>query len=64
MMPPTLLHVPNLGVDVIYIVEAIFIFGLSSFREVGGKIFFIFFRVSSFLKLSSFFRLSSFLRSF
>ena len=31
----TLLRVPNLGVDVIFIVEAIFIFGLSSFREVG-----------------------------
>ena len=31
----TLLHVPNLGLDVSFIVEAIFIFGLSSFREVG-----------------------------
>ena len=31
----TLLHVPNLGVEVSFIVEAIFIFGLSSFREVG-----------------------------
>ena len=35
MMHLTLLHVPNLGVDVSFIVEAIFIFGLSSFREVG-----------------------------
>ena len=31
----TLLHVPNLGVEVSFIVEAIFIFGLSSFWEVG-----------------------------
>ena len=31
----TLLHVPNMGVDVIFIVEAIFVFGLSSLREVG-----------------------------
>ena len=35
MMHLTLLHVPNLGLDVSFIVEAIFIFGLSSFREVG-----------------------------
>ena len=35
MMHLTLLHVPNLGVEVSFIVEAIFIFGLSSFREVG-----------------------------
>ena len=42
MMHLTLLHVPNLGVDVIFIVEAIFIFGLSSFREVGrSKHFFV-----------------------
>ena len=40
----TLLHVPNLGLDVSFIVEAIFIFGLSSFREVGRlKHFFVFF---------------------
>ena len=43
MMHLTLLHVPNLGVDVIFIVEAIFLFGLSSFREVGrSKHFFCF----------------------
>ena len=43
MMHLTLLHVPNLGVDVIFIVEAIFLFGLSSFRDVGrSKHFFCF----------------------
>ena len=42
MMHLTLLHAPNLGVHVIFIVEAIFIFGLSSFREVGrSKHFFV-----------------------
>ena len=38
----TLLHAPNLGVHVIFIVEAIFIFGLSSFREVGRSKHFFF----------------------
>ena len=42
MMHPTLLHVPNLGVDVIFIVEAIFLFGLSSFRDVGRSKHFFF----------------------
>ena len=42
MMHLTLLHAPNLGVHVIFIVEAIFIFGLSSFWEVGrSKHFFV-----------------------
>ena len=42
MMHLTLLHVPNLGVDVIFIVEVIFVFGLSSLREVGrSKHFFL-----------------------
>ena len=39
----TLLHVPNMGVDVIFIVEAIFVFGLSSLREVGRSKHFFFF---------------------
>ena len=38
----TLLHVPNMGVDVIFIVEAIFVFGLSSLREVGRSKHFFF----------------------
>ena len=37
MMHLILLHVSNLGVDVIFIVEAIFIFWLSSFSEAGGS---------------------------
>ena len=38
----TLLHVPTMGVDVIFIVKAICVFGLSSLREVGrSKYFFL-----------------------
>ena len=55
----TLLHVPNMGVDVIFIVEAIFVFGLSSLREVGRSKHFFVLRVGIILFGGDFFLILS-----